>query len=516
MPTVSIGNIDKRVNSTKQTFSSVFSADCKLKEPCSMEGPVFIVQGLSKGAFYNYAQFEGRYFWIDDIVYITRDIQEVHCHLDPLATYKNDIKNTFAYVQYADKAHWNKWVDDLRVQPEKEDTSLSTSETKNVFTGSETGCVIMSYYDMGAQHGITHAALEVSSFMNMLADLDDILSGLTMDQMVAKLGGIGSWADMIIDCRWVPFSVSSVGGSSGAITVTLGTISCSAVGAYISPIVRQNHQASWQLDWSFAYDHPYLKHSRWTSYQFATPFGYCEIPIDCVVNQSNLYLQTSVIKTTGDMTITLWENGYGDGQLLAAFSGNISYNLMGEINNGGNIRDAFGNALGFGAKLGLGAATLGMSIGAGQLAVSQAQQNYNLAKTTGDTSGRISASQSLASAQSHLNRSTFSAGVDLAQCVPSTTNVGAPSGSIGGSLSTVWLTGEFAKARLTRKVFVPNDKAGYGNFCDMYGYPCNQYMNLSTINGYCKCSGAVVEAEGASQSSLASLNSMLNAGIFIE
>lgn len=516
MPTVSIGTMDKRINSTKQTFSSAFSADCKLKEPCSMEGPVFIVQGLSKGTFYNYAQFEGRYFWVDDIVYLTNNIQEVHCHLDVLATYKDDIKSTFAYVQYADKSHWNKKVDDLRVQPEEEDVNLSISEEKNVFTGSETGCVVMSYYDMGSQHGITHAAITVSSFMTMLADLDAALSGLTMEKIAAKIGGIGSWADMIIDCRWVPFTVEDIGGSSSAITVTLGTISCNATGAYISPIVRQNHHANWQLDWSFANDHPYLKHSRWTSYQLATPFGYCEIPIDCIVNQASLYLQTSVIKTTGDMTITLWETGYGDGQLLAAFSGNISYNLMQEINHGGNIMGAFGNALGFGAKLGLGAATLGMTMGAGQLAVSQAQQTYNLAKTTGDTGLRIGASQSLASAQSSLNRSTFSSGVELAQCTPSTTSVGAPSGTVGGSLSSIWLTGVFAKARLTRKVFIPHDKAGYGNFCDMYGYPCNQYMSLSTINGYCKCSGALVEANGASAASLASLNSMLNAGIYIE
>lgn len=516
MPTVSIGTMDKRINSTKQTFSSAFSADCKLKEPCSMEGPVFIVQGLSKGTFYNYAQFEGRYFWVDDIVYQTNNIQEVHCHLDVLATYKDDIKNTFAYVQYADKSHWNKWIDDLRVQPEKEDTSLSTSETKNVFNGDETGCIIMSYYDMSSQHGITHAAITVQSFMHILADLEAILSGLTIEKIAAKIGGIGSWADMIIDCRWVPFSVESVAGSSGVISVTLGTIDANAVGAYISPIVRQNQQYNWQLDWSFANDHPYLKHSRWTSYQLATPFGYCEIPIDCIVNQSNLYLQTSVVKTTGDMTITLWETGYGSGQLLAAFSGNISYNMMGELNHGDNLMGAFGKTEAWAAKIGIGAATLGMSMGAGQLAVSQAQQTYNIAKTTGDTGLRIGASQSLASAQSSLNRSTFSSGVELAQCIPSTTTVGAPSGTVGGSLSTIWLTGEFAKARLTRKVFVPNDKAGYQNFCDMYGYPCNQYMSLSTINGYCKCSGALVEANGASAASLASLNSMLNAGIYIE
>lgn len=516
MPTVSIGTMDKRINSTKQTFSSAFSADCKLKEPCSMESPVFIVQGLSKSSFYNYCSYQGRYYWVDDIICKTNNIVEVHCHLDPLATYKDDIKNTFAYVQYADKSHWNKYVDDLRVQPEKEDTSLSTSEAKTIFSGDETGCVIMSYYDMSSQHGITHAALTVSSFMTMLADLDAIFSGLTIDQMVAKLGGIGSWADMIIDCRWVPFSVSSVGGSSGAITVTLGTISCNATGAYISPIVRQNQQKSWQIDWSFANDHPYLKHSRWTSYQLATPFGYCEIPIDCIVNQSNLYLQTSVVKTTGDMTITLWETGYGDGQLLAAFSGNISYNLMQEINHGDNIMGAFGNALGFGAKLGIGAATLGMSLGAGQVAMTMANQQMAAADQYGNASQFASAATNYTSTRANVATSAMSSGLELAQCTPSTTTVGAPSGTVGGSLSAIWLTGMFAEARLTRKVFVPNDKAGYGNFCDMYGYPCNQYMNLSTISGYVKCSGAVVEANGASQASLATLNSMLNAGIFIE
>lgn len=516
MPTVSIGTMDKRINSTKQTFSSAFSADCKLKEPCSMEAPVFIVQGLSKGSFYNYASFEGRYFWVDDIVYVTNNLQEVHCHLDPLATYKDDIKSTFAYVQYADKSHWNKWVDDVRIQPEKEDTSLSTSESKSIFSGSETGCVIMSYYDMSAQHGITHAALTVSSFMNMLADLDAILSSLTMEQIVAKIGGIGSWADMIIDCRWVPWSAADVAGSSGAITVTLGTISCSATGGFISPIVRQNQQANWQIDWSFANDHPYLKHSRWTSYQIATPFGYCELPIDCIVNQSNIYMQTSVVKTTGDITITIWENGYGDGQLLAAFSGNISYNLMGEINHGDNILGAFGKTEAWAAKIGLGAASMGMSLGAGQVAMTMANQQMAAADQYGDAGQFASAATNYTRTRTNVATSAISSGVELATCAPSTTNVGAPSGSVGASLSAIWLTGEFAKARLTRKVFVPVDKAGYGNFCDMYGYPCNQYMNLSTISGYVKCSGAVVEASGASQASLATLNSMVNSGIFIE
>lgn len=511
MPTVSIGNTDKRINSTKQTFSSAFSADCKLKEPCGMESPVFIVQGLSKGSFYNYASFEGRYFWVDDIIYKTNNIQEVHCHIDPLATYKNDIKNTFALVQYGDSSHWNKWVDDVRFNPEQEETSFADQKNIDTFVGSETGSVILRCMDCGNRMGVCTVALTPASFTSILVDLYAELSPLTLDKIAAKIGGIGSWADNIISCVWVPFSFEQ-----NAVTFSIGSIQVQGTGQFIGVAVHQNQQANVSLDWSWAANNPYLKNSRWCSYQIVTPFGYAELPIEHIVNQSNLYVNTSVIKNTGDIIFSVWESGYGDGTLLASFAGNVSIDLMGMLGNGQNIGSMVANGMGFGAKLGIGAATLGMSLGAGQVAMTMANQQMAAADQYGDASQFASAARNYTDTRANVATQTMNAGYDLATSTPSSLNISAPSGSASAGAASLWITGNFGKGRLVRKVFTQVDYTQYKNFCDMYGYPVNAYMSLSTISGYVKCSGAIVPATGASPASLSTLNSMVNSGIYIE
>lgn len=505
MPTVSIGTMDKRINSTKQTFSSAFSADCKLKEPCSMESPVFIVQGLSKGSFYNYASFEGRYFWVDDIIYLTNDIQEVHCSIDALATYKDDIKNTFALVQYGDKSHWNKWCDDLRFNPEQEEVSFFDQQDFRFFNGSETGSVIMRVCDCSSAHGVRTIALTPSSFMTILADLDLALSGYTMEKIATAIGGMGSWRDNLLSCIWVPFDIAG----SGSVSFAIGCINVTGTGSVVSPITRVNDQVpAIQIDWSWADNNPYLKNSRWTSYQWITPFGYCELPIDHLVNQSNLYVQTSVVKTSGDIVVSLFEKGYGDGTLLASFAGNVSVDLMGIIGNGNTLGSGLFNSMQFGGKLGVAAASLGISAGAMQMSSTMVEATNKYGDATQLHNSVLS--------HASVSRNTLNSGVELATCTPSTKSVSAPSGVVNAGIANLWITGMFGECRLVRKVFPQVDYMQYKNFCDMYGYPCNGYWSLSTFNGYVKCSGAIVEAEGASPASLATLNSMLNSGIYIE
>ena len=112
MPNVKIGTISKRLNSTYSTVNGT-SLSCKLKDICGMQSPVFEVQGLTKGTFYNYASFEGRYYWVDEIEYETNNIQYVHCSIDPLATFKDAIKNTYGLVVYGDSTHWSKLIVDV-------------------------------------------------------------------------------------------------------------------------------------------------------------------------------------------------------------------------------------------------------------------------------------------------------------------------------------------------------------------------------------------------------------------
>lgn len=148
MTNVKFGVTTKPINSTSRIFygGSTVSLSCKLKEPCSRQAPVFEVQGLTKLNNYNFAEWENFYYWIDDIIFMTNDIQEVHCHLDPLATFRDDIKDNNYYVVYGDSGHWNDWIDDVRFQPEKQ----------HIYIPSSTG-----FYPFGGDRGWSHAEIKL-------------------------------------------------------------------------------------------------------------------------------------------------------------------------------------------------------------------------------------------------------------------------------------------------------------------------------------------------------------------
>lgn len=261
MPTVKFGMSTKPINSTSRVFygGSVYEANCKLKEPCSEQAPVFIVQGLTKGNFYNFAQWGDRYYWIDDIVYKTHHIQEVSCHLDPLATFRDYIKNNKYYVVYGDSSHWNQWVDDMRVHPEKEAT-FSEGTYFDMFHDTDSGktlhindtfdgTVIIRVLESGNQdiidqvkakhpnfpnfnpvehQGVNTYAIPFQYFGKWLCDMADTLGicvespfqtgstttgwGLELVQALAKVWsgvcGAGSWRDNVLSVTYMPIPIS--------------------------------------------------------------------------------------------------------------------------------------------------------------------------------------------------------------------------------------------------------------------------------------------------------------------
>jgi len=88
-------NFSKRQNSTKQPNGGT-QHDVYLKDACSILHPVFLIDGVETSA--NYCQWEGRYYFIDDIVLNNRNIYELHCTFDPLATWKSAIGSSTQYV----------------------------------------------------------------------------------------------------------------------------------------------------------------------------------------------------------------------------------------------------------------------------------------------------------------------------------------------------------------------------------------------------------------------------------
>ena len=129
MPTLKLWkNFQKRKNSTKAPSGSAdASLTAYLKDGTSIEQPVFVIASNEFG--YNYAQFEGSYYYVDDIVSLKNNLIEIHCSKDVLATYKSYIKASSAYVLYY--SHSNTEIVDSRLSTKTAVTIDSSTESFN-------------------------------------------------------------------------------------------------------------------------------------------------------------------------------------------------------------------------------------------------------------------------------------------------------------------------------------------------------------------------------------------------
>ena len=99
MINVYFGNFAKRKNSTARPGSLGSAVAVALKEDCSIDRPVFLLSAAS--CDFNYCQWGDRYYFITDIVSERNNWWRVSCELDFLATYKDEILATTAFIEYA-------------------------------------------------------------------------------------------------------------------------------------------------------------------------------------------------------------------------------------------------------------------------------------------------------------------------------------------------------------------------------------------------------------------------------
>lgn len=121
----------KRKNSTKQPTGGT-AITATLKDDVSMSQPVFILAG--DHFTYNYVEFAGRYYFVDDVVSLRNNLCEVHCSIDVLATYKSAIQASSAYVLYYD--HSNTEIVDHRLSTK---TTISIDSDTETFNNLGTG-----------------------------------------------------------------------------------------------------------------------------------------------------------------------------------------------------------------------------------------------------------------------------------------------------------------------------------------------------------------------------------------
>lgn len=525
----SIGFTSKAVNSTSRTFSASLSGSALLKEPTDYRNPVVQVSG--NPGIYNYMQLGDYYYWVDRVVSFPDGIIEVHAHLDPLATYQDDIANTKAFCTFHTTAR-SPLVDDPRLQPEI--ISRTDGGAVDIFDSTPTptgGSVIMTVFESGlgsGNQGVKTYAVSLTTFRSMLINLqssiydtaynngpvatsinnnvasfttpDDtanmlgavgttlihsILKGLS--DIISNIGGMGSWRDNLIKAIYVPFAVSDI-PNHGSKNIHLGFLDTQTAGNIVDPVYVKTKSGTVDVPWDGKVStYPFLRNSRFTQFQVICCGGqYATFSSDLIKDlayNDTVNWYSAIDMCSGDWSCILTATAGSNKMRLASFGGNLGIDITGMSGKGG---------LGMGMNLVSG----GFKIAANALSFGLAGQNMS----TGETAGQIGC------------------GIVSNYMQPSMGSVG--SGVAGSGISSMFLDGSagYNNIHIEGLCAYPamlDDSSAYGDFGTAYGYPSNQYKQLSLDGSYVVCSGAYVKCKG-NQQDQAYINSVCNSGILLE
>lgn len=469
-----VGQTDKKVNSTDNTITNTVNLSCVFKEPCSMHDPVVQVQGLSKTVLYNYAKFLNKYYWVDDIVWITNNIQEVHMRLDPLATFKTNIQNTYAFVRYGDAANKSNFLDDERCGPDmKLQRDAQTAPAQGVSIGFDSGAAwtyVVVIQDMIS--GIKTYAMDYTTFSdmiqglynqlvvdvgdpssvswaNMLDAVNDLLSTI-MNFIIKTFAGGGEALSNILSVKAIPIPLSTYAAQASAVQVT-----DIIVGPYSVPVssgsavykinarahIDGNHVISLQRTLASTVK-TWLNGPKYRSVKLFHPCGLQEINCNALRDQAYVYLWYTTALCSGEYTIRVTAESTKDSDTIAVVTGTCSIDMTGFVpNQGASLVSLVANT-----------ATMGLM-----------SEKGALSKLTGGSSYPEHASVSCPEGWTNLYNTTAQKEVfvDIEYYVPSIMQV--------------------------------NGATDYNAFCDEYGYPVGKYLQLSSVSGYCECANPTIE-----------------------
>lgn len=194
---------NKRINSTKRPTGGT-PLTVYLKDRCGIINPQFTVSGNYVRNF-NYAKWEDRYYWIDEITQENNSYWTISCSIDALATLKSAIQGTSAYVMYAASGFDLKILDPRQV-PTVDITSQVTKAEIGGFTSNGT------YYLSTV--GANQTSNNFCNFYGMTGDsLSQVASVLTSDTaiMTEFKEYFASALECAVSCHWLPISTATSG-----------------------------------------------------------------------------------------------------------------------------------------------------------------------------------------------------------------------------------------------------------------------------------------------------------------
>lgn len=515
-----IGIIDKRINSTKSTFTQSSVHDVKLKNPCSRENPKLLVTGAPMQKA-NYMSFNGAFYYIDDIVSETNNMYTVSAHIDDLATYKSDIVGTPAFINFGPKSLNLMQLNDPRFTS---DLCVSYDEVTETFDFLDytSGCVIMRILDMHVDSGdpdggISTICGSISDFNQLLRDYASGLSGDLdnladdFEKLTGKLAGLGNALDSIKSAIWVPYKLSDIqaGGYSG----NIGGYDISGTWywtKYWAGALSEEKLVQINLS-QFVGTHPWLKSTQYLHLGMSTPGGVSDISNNSLATVSAAWLAISCRACYDiDGNVLLVVKDANVNEVLAVQEWNCSVNLIDYVYK---EKSTFEAGISLGTKVGVGAVA-GMAVAGGAVsAVGTLVGEAGLAKGSATALGAGVGMMDLGAGMDVSNKALATGIMGIAAGV--NMNDGAKGFGAPNNVTCLYMNDDKVTIRFHIMQYLPRIiyEEKYEDFCSRYGYPVFNYGTLGS--GYYQCAGASCSAKAPAHA-IAAINSVINSGIYIE
>ena len=469
------GSVGKRSNSTFVPLDTAFTftTNAVLKAPCSDTKPVFTLN--TNNAFpYNYCKWDDRYYWITDVVREQNNLITVSCTLDELATYKQNILATNAFVLYDETP--NTEIVDRRLSTKTTVQYASADGTSAIFEAGQ--CIIVSIVSRGGGTGLYALELNqlspllnsINSWLdnaNMLpipsvgsiADIDDAAETLVHNITVGlrQLIATGKASDCIKSAILLPVDKSKFAGTDGT-PIYLGDYDTGITGRKLTITSRASEQSSVNIPW-IATD--WRRNAPYTNVMLYFPYvGVINIPTSEIIGASTLDLGTYVT-TTGSVILYISVGG----KTIYRIGGNCGTNLL---------------------------------VGA---------SNVNPLSAVSAIAGGIGGASALMMASSPLGATAVGASAIVGmlngvQSIPS--SVGTTS---GGAFTSGYIPSCY--------VIYHDTNVNPASVSNVIGTPTMENKLLGTLTGFVQCSNASVSAN-AEIGIIDTINNKLNSGIFIE
>ena len=504
MATVSFGVFSKKRNSTKQPLTLSDQRTVTLKESCSQDRPVFICTGNNFN--YNYCMWDSKYYFIDEIISLKNNLIEIHCILDPLATYKSEILASTQFVSYSSQSGGT-WLADNRIPVKKNATVAKSVSTMN-FLFTDAGFYVLSAV---GENGCETYGLDRSMINNLIQNVNywkqqdkatadnEIISpsvtpvtgdtettlanlGTELNATIAHLGlsmvqtGIlgNAYTDApscVRSCIWVPFFASFFVTGAGGNTIHLGAYD-TGVPALPCKATPESRPVTVNIPWQY---NDWRRCICEEVYLYLPMVGLVSIPSDEIVNESQITVTWSATATDGCIAYLVEA---GD-QVIGTFGANCAVNYPIGFSQQASAGEVYQAYLAGAEKMiatGVSAASSLNPAGWVTGGVGVAMEGVNTLYDVADTA---------------LTRHN--------SCI----------GGIGG--------GAGVGLDLDLKCFTVAHPTNVNpaDMKDTMGLPTMKPMSLATLTGFCQCSNAHVDAP-ATAGELDAIDYYLNSGFFIE